>query len=438
MVRFRVAPLLLAAALACSPRAATPAVRLPSRPVRFSLLEDYDKGEDLADVRRDFALFRQLGVRSWRGSFGWDDYEPEPGRYDFGWLQRFAATADSFGIELHPYIGYTPEWAAVGRTSDSATWNDPPRRLGDWFDFVTRLTGELRGHSSIASYEIYNEENTRLWWDGSAAEYDSVLGRAVQGIRQAAPGTPVIFGGMVWPDADWATTACRAMGVPPGAVAIHAYPETWTPDSVTVENYLAGLPAFLARVDGPCGHPAIWLNEIGFATTAGRSERDQAAWWVRAVATFLAEPRVEEIGVYEIKDLRPERSVIGEPPNYHLGLLYADGRPKLAFHTVSALIRLFGTDSLAVADRLLKVERTAGTGRIFAHLFRRDGGRWLLAAWTRDGDAVVRVNVAVPLPDSAHEIGLEGAEHTAAGWSSSGFRRLALSAGLPRLFLIGP
>jgi hypothetical protein len=30
--------------------------------VGFSILEDYDKGEDLAEVAKDFALFRELGV----------------------------------------------------------------------------------------------------------------------------------------------------------------------------------------------------------------------------------------------------------------------------------------------------------------------------------------------------------------------------------------
>src|SRR5438045_7474054 len=80
----------------------------------FSILEDYDKGDDLADVDKDFDLFRQLGVTTWRGSFGWDDYEPSPGAYDFAWLHRFADLAAARGITLRPYIGYTPRWAAAG------------------------------------------------------------------------------------------------------------------------------------------------------------------------------------------------------------------------------------------------------------------------------------------------------------------------------------
>src|SRR4051794_8448366 len=49
-----------------------------TKPVSFAILEDYDKGTDLYRVTNDFELFRELGVTTWRGSFGWDDYEPEP------------------------------------------------------------------------------------------------------------------------------------------------------------------------------------------------------------------------------------------------------------------------------------------------------------------------------------------------------------------------
>src|SRR5436190_20611886 len=51
--------------------------------ISFSILEDYDKVEDLAEVAKDFALFRELGITAWRGSFGWDDYEPSRGHYAF-------------------------------------------------------------------------------------------------------------------------------------------------------------------------------------------------------------------------------------------------------------------------------------------------------------------------------------------------------------------
>src|SRR5581483_361277 len=108
-----------------------PRAALAAKPVSFAILEDYDAGDDLRDVARDFALFRELGVTTWRGSLSWLQLEPARGRYDFGWLERFVTLAADSGITLRPYVAYTPEWAARGG-ADSDAWNDPPRDLRDW------------------------------------------------------------------------------------------------------------------------------------------------------------------------------------------------------------------------------------------------------------------------------------------------------------------
>jgi polysaccharide biosynthesis protein PslG len=127
---------------ACAP----PSIPAPAgptfKPLSFAILEDYDKGADLDSIARDFGLLRELGVPAWRGSFGWDDYEPERGRFDFTWLRRFAALADSSGIALHPYLGYTPAWAGAGGRDDQA-WNDPPRSAADWQAFAAAIAGAL-------------------------------------------------------------------------------------------------------------------------------------------------------------------------------------------------------------------------------------------------------------------------------------------------------
>ncbi len=386
---------LLALVLACSTAQPVPEASV-EKSVSFSVLEDYDKGEDLAGVARDFELMRKLGVRTWRGSFGWDDYEPERGRLDLDWLHRFVELAASHGITLRPYLGYTAEWAAAGRREDGQVWNDPPARLHDWSGFVSGLAAALRRHPNIASYEIYNEENTALWWDGTPGEYAAVFQRGADAVRAAAPGIGVLPGGMVWPDAEWLEEVCRQPAGPgSAAIAFHAYPETWTPDSVVVENYLdAGYrEQFLPAVD-QCGKRPVWINEMGYATTPGRTELQQADWWARAVATYLADPRVEHIGIYEIKDLRPDSPVIGDAPNYHLGLTRVDRTPKLAFHTVDLLTDLLDTGTLTVADRELEVRVVGGAaGSLHHHLFVRPDGDQVLAIWDRSGTPTVDVTV---------------------------------------------
>jgi polysaccharide biosynthesis protein PslG len=429
---------LVALALACVKPAATPPATGESfqKPVSFSVLEDYDKGEDLAEVAKDFELMRKLGVRTWRGSFGWDDYEPERGRLDLEWLHRFAELAARQGITLRPYLGYTAEWAAKGRRSDGQVWNDPPTRLEDWSSFVTRLAGALRRHPNIISYEIYNEENVALWWDGTAQEYAAVFEAGAEAVRRAAPTVGVLPGGMVWPDADWLAEVCeRAPARRAAAVAFHAYPETWTPDSVAVENYLdAGYrEAFLPAVDR-CGRHPVWINEMGYATTPGRTELQQADWWARAVATFLADPKVEHIGIYEIKDLRPDSPVIGDAPNYHLGLTYADRRPKLAFRTVDLLTDLLDTGRLTVADGELVVKVADGrAASLHHHLFVRPDGDQVLLVWDRAGKPTVDIAVRREAA-TATEYRLDGTASPVRLVNGRTIERVSLSPGRTRIF----
>jgi hypothetical protein len=407
----------------------------------FAVLEDYDKGEDLRGVAADFALMRELGIGTWRGSFGWDDYEPARGKYDFAWLEQFAALAERDGITLRPYIGYTPEWAGVKGT-DSDAWNNPPANLDDWSAFVRSLVAALRPYRNVRSYEIYNEENVKQWWDGTPAQYYEVLARAAAAVRAANPAAQVVFGGMVWPDAPFAEGACATRQ---GAAAFdilpfHAYPETWTPDSVTVESYLgAGFQDyFVHAVDSACGRKPIWIDETGFATVPGKTERQQADWWVRAIATFAATPRIDEIGVYEIKDARPDKPVIGDQPNYHLGITHTDRSKKLAFSTIAMMVRLLGRDSIVVDDSALRVDVSAGHAqRLYEHLFRRRDGAQVLVVWDRLGAPALRVTLPAR-GTRALEYAPNGSSRAYRAFDGITLRDVELTPGRARIFEILP
>ncbi|HEX5832038.1 MAG TPA: beta-galactosidase [Gemmatimonadaceae bacterium] len=420
-----------------------PAATAPfTKRLEFAVLEDYDVNADLGEVARDFALLRELGVRTWRGSFGWDDYEPVPGRFDFAWLTRFVALAQRDGIALRPYLGYTPAWAAIGRTGDGQVWNDPPRDPERWYAFVRTLVAALRPYPNVRSYEIYNEVNVRLWWDGTVAEYNQVLARGSAAVRAADPDAEVLLGGLVWPDVEWMEATCETYGNASSidVVPFHAYPETWTPESVTVERYLDVhyRDAFVPLVDGACGGKPIWINETGYATTPGRGERQQADWWARALATFAADRRVAHVGIYEIKDLPRTSAVIGDAPNYHLGLTRVDRTPKLAFHTVRTLVRLLSADSLTVADAELAAVVTAGTpGELHGHLFRRPDGVQVLVVWDRTGSPTLDLRLRRP-GTTAVAWGLDGTARPHASFDGRVLADVRVTAGEARIFEIRP
>jgi hypothetical protein len=432
--RAAAAALCLLALFFCAPSATSDQGR--AKRVGFSILEDYDKGEDLEEVAKDFALFRELGVTTWRGSFGWDDYEPSRGQYDFEWLHRFADLASRHRITLRPYIAFTPEWAAAGG-SDTDVWNDPPRDLGDWERFVRRLVSEMRRHPNIASYEIYNEENVPQWWDGSPSNYNEALQRAARAIKGADRRAKVLLGGMVYPDAAWIGHVCAEgqSGRLIDVVPFHAYPETWTPADVDLERYLGPRfgDGFVRAVDTDCGRKPIWINETGFATVPGRSEHQQADWWVRAISRFVAEPRVEHIGIYEIKDLQPARAAIGDAPNYHLGLTRTDRSKKLAFHTVRMMVDLFSRPVTLATPRT-----SAATSQgVFVYAFVRDDGRQLVAAWTKSTAQTIDISLTRPAT-RAIERGLDGSTAPYPAFAGRTISRVALERGTARLFELIP
>jgi hypothetical protein len=407
--------------------------------VSFAILEDYDKGADLDEIAKDFQLMKELGIDELRCSLGWDDYEPERGQYDFVWLKQFVQLAARYDIKLRPYIGYTPAWAGAPG-SDDADWNNPPRDYRAWHDFVYRLAAALRDEPNLLSYEIYNEQNARLWWDGSIEQYKETLRHAALAIRAADGDAKILLGGFVFADDHWLGSITRSgharyYDVTP----FHAYPETWTPDDVSVENYLdARYRAFVRYNRAPGEREPIWINEMGFATTPGRSELDQANWWARAVSTFLLEPDIEHIGVYEIKDLRPGEKVIGDEKNYHLGITRTDRTRKLAFHTVAALRDLLASAPITNASDELIVTVTDGVAReLHWRLFRRGDGKQVLFVYDKRGSPALRLSLRAAAA-AAFRFGLDGQSVRISRFDGYTIPNLRLTAGQVAIFRFDP
>lgn len=410
-----------------------------TKDVSFAILEDYDKGQDLADIAQDFQLMNELGIDTLRCSFGWDDYEPQRGQYDFVWLQQFVQLAADHGIKLRPYLAYTAPWA--GNDGDGTYWNDPPADYQDWYNFVHNLASALSAYPNVLSYEIYNEENDSFWWEGDVEQYKETLRQGALAVRVADPGAQVIIGGLVFPDYDWmAPIIQNGYAQYYDITPFHAYPETWSRNNIVVENYLDVqyhdwfVP--LNNNEGE-GEP-IWINEMGFATTPGKTEGQQANWWARAFATFLADPHIEHLGVYEIKDLDPNSPAIGDEANYHLGLTYTDRQKKLAFHTVDMLTDLLDVGSLTIADDEADVTVTSGRASdLHHHLFKRPDGKQVLFVYDKGASPTVSVTVQSP-GSAATRYALDGSSTPHADFDGQTLSNINLAEGEVAIFQIDP
>ncbi len=411
---------------------------ITTKPVSFEMLEDYDKGQDLSGIALDFQLMNQLGIDTMRCSFGWDDYEPQRGVYDFTWLEQFAALAQQYGIKLRPYIGYTAPWAGkVG--SDGIYWNDPPAALPEWSDFIHHLATALRPYPNVLSYEIYNEENDKFWWEGSRIAYRRTLIEASLAIHNANPSAQVILGGMVFPDFDW-LSAMVDYGVADyyDITPFHAYPETF--ETQTAETWLDSQyhDYFVPLNNKAGGHKPIWINEMGYATTKGITGHQQADWYVRAVSTFLADPNIQELGFFELRDLPIGDPVIGGEPTYHLGITHVDRTPKPAFATVQMLMTLLNHGQLTIADRDTVVTVTGGAaGKLYHHLFQRPDGTQILFVYDKTSSPTV--SVALPARGrAAYSYAYDGSSAPYVDFDGSTLSGVQIVPGTAAIFRIDP
>lgn len=137
-------------------------------------------------VARDFALVRRLGVPVWRGSFGWDDYEPEPGVYDFAWLERFTSLAADSGIALRPLrascvqFGNAEAFDVAAFRAYPETWTpdsvDVEDYLGEPYHDAPGVEhigiyelNDLPRDREVIGNELYGpREEKRRWTSGSA------------------------------------------------------------------------------------------------------------------------------------------------------------------------------------------------------------------------------------------------------------------------------
>jgi hypothetical protein len=173
------------------------------------------------------------------------------------------------------------------------------------------------------------------------------------------------------------------------------------------------------------------IDETGFATVAGKTAADQAAWWVEAIVTLAASPQAMRIGIHEITDRTGDRA--GETGDRKLAL-----RRPPAFGTVRFLVDFLGADSVAVIDDRLAVETEGGSaGTVFHHAFLRPDRRRLLVVWSRGGPAVVHVRVR-PEASRAVAYSLYGASAPYRRFDGKTLADLRLADGDVRLFVLEP
>jgi hypothetical protein len=150
------------------------------------------------------AQMRLFGIRWVRLTFNWwfDGHLTRPDMNDSSWLDSsmFEQWVDAFranGIEVVGVFLGTPRWASPGLANPTSPdigippfARVPPLDPVDWTTFVRTLAGRLRGR--VGTWEVWNEPDIPLFWEGGAPEYASLLRSTAATLHEVDPGIRVL------------------------------------------------------------------------------------------------------------------------------------------------------------------------------------------------------------------------------------------------------
>jgi hypothetical protein len=282
------------------------------------------------------------GVRTVRTQLSWRDVELEPGVWTWDEMDGRIDPLVARGFEIlgiltlpAPWAQEHPDEGLVPRNLN-LPWNHPENY---WGRYVYNTVLHYRGR--IQHYEVWNEPDMAMYWEGDAAQYYQLLRLAYRAIQAADPDATVLMAGMeLGQDPDFFRVVVRLAAEDPtgpnfDAVSIHSYTNAeWvyerTRDArALLDGYgFVNVPIWITETNIP-----LWgegaapsIPSTGYATP------EEAAWYI--IQAF-ANARAAGAGRMMVFRLADERIPIP------YGLVRNSGEPRPsyeAFHTAAAFL----------------------------------------------------------------------------------------------------
>jgi spore germination protein YaaH len=148
-----------------------------------------------SDHGRLFGLIQQMGFGWYKQQVEWFRYNPGPGQYDWGALDRIVDSANAAGIKVLFSVVKAPQWSRPSGDTDQG----PPADPNVYGEFLKAMASRYKGR--VAAYEIWNEQNLYYEWGGlggklNAGKYVQLLKVAYQAIKSVDPNATVISGAL--------------------------------------------------------------------------------------------------------------------------------------------------------------------------------------------------------------------------------------------------
>jgi hypothetical protein len=307
-------------------------------------------GPDGLSSRTD-GFVSQLGVGWVRLFVSWATFEPKAGRLDEAQIEALESGLAGLppGVRVIVDVVHTPTWE-----SGSSDLSAPPRNPADYARFVAAMAHRLGPR--VAAWEIWNEEDTAIWWTGAPdpGAYAALLRASYPAIKAAEPRATVVLGGMTGNNYEF-LSQLYDLGAKGSFDAVAVHTDTIC-DVISPYEYIrdTGGP-FAQRIDrwaflgyrtvrevmlAHGDQSPIWMTEMGWSTysgvcnsgrwagqkAGGVSPAQQAQYTLQAFHCLAQDPYVQVGIVYAMQDIPPF-----ENPRGQYGLLEDTLAPKPAF-----------------------------------------------------------------------------------------------------------
>lgn len=348
------------------------------------------------------ALAQRLGIAQTRGHnmlqvTWWPRVEPEPGTLAWGGIDQLAR-CEKAGIGVLGQIFGTPWWAAAsgpmprpkdGNVYPSGARPDPEALRKHVRTVVSRYAERIR------AWEVWNEPDVSMFWNGTPAQLAEVVTIASAEMRRVDPRLTVMAPGVTQVGRRWLEQFAAAGGlVGLDAISFHAYHDVEDPAALEVR--LADLCGFLRSLSKrTLGRElALWDTESGSSDAPrlrgldrrgiappGRAdprEAERAAWAAVQHAALLMEQGVVRSYAYVFAP-QLEREYDA------LNFIDADNSPKAKTLARQAMAEL-------TRDAVFVAAVRKNEARCWVGVWRRQDGNSLLLGWTGwDGRAQMAV-----------------------------------------------
>jgi hypothetical protein len=240
-------------------------------------------------------LAKQAGVGVINTGVSWATAEPDGSQLSstvWRTLTQFVADVRVRGMAVRLQLYGLPQWARDPGDPDNSTapWQAPQGRaeLGRWAAWINTVVKHFG--TTVSFYEIWNEENTQMFWTQgpSPMTYAALLACSYVAAKRANPRSVIITGGLSTNDVGYLQHLYSALDAYPHASAFHDFfdllgvhpysggrspavnssrwtvPSTWGTDDT---NFLGFVELHSVMAAHGQGYKQIYLGEYGAPVT---------------------------------------------------------------------------------------------------------------------------------------------------------------------------